>query len=110
MRPSLDIRDAMTAQIAIAAIQTQRSWDDAVIDVGVEALEYAKANAPWADRTGMARQGLDVDVNTAGNQITLTLFHTAPHGKWLETIQGGQLAIIMPTLERYGEEIRRRIE
>ena len=111
MNPSLVIsRNTMSAAIALAIIDTQQYWDEVVLDVGVEALEYAKANAPWTDRTGMAREGLDVDVDTTGQQITLTMYHTMDYGQWLETSQGGRLAIIMPTLEKYGQEIKRRIE
>lgn len=110
MRPSLNFRDGMSAQIAIAAIRTEQSWEDTVLDVAVEALDYAKTAAPWADRTGAAREGLDVDVDKVSGEIVLTMFHTVEYGQWLETIQAGQLAIIMPTLELYGPEIKRRIE
>ncbi|MGX9924108.1 hypothetical protein ACWIG4_30140 [Streptomyces sp. NPDC002248] len=101
----------MSAALGVAAVErTKHNWADTVLDVGVEALEYAKANAPWEDRTGDARDGLDVDVDDSGNTIVLSLFHTVDYGQWLETIQNGRFAIIMPTLEIYGQEIKRRIE
>lgn len=64
-------------------------------------LEYARANAPWADRTGDARNGLQVDVYTEGNSVILDLYHTIDYGLWLEVIQNGAFAIIMPTLENF---------
>lgn len=62
-------------------------------------LSYARSNAPWGDRTGMARAGLGTDVYRDGLNVELVLFHTVDYGLWLETIQSGRFATIMPTLE-----------
>jgi Bacteriophage HK97-gp10, putative tail-component len=70
-------------------------------------LASAKDNAPWADRTGAARQGLETEVTDEGDVIVVTLMHTVDYGQWLETIQSGRFAIIMPTLEQYAAEIHR---
>jgi hypothetical protein len=64
-----------------------------------EILAYAQDNAPWADRTGDARAGLDVEVYEEAGEVYLDLFHTVEYGQWLETIQDGAFATIMPTLE-----------
>ena len=64
-------------------------------------LEYAKSNAPWEDRTGDARNGLEVLVEEDGEEVSLTLYHTVEYGVWLETIQSGEFAIILPTLELF---------
>lgn len=78
-------------------------WDDVVLEAfrseaqGVEA--EARQNAPWADRTGMARSGLEATVKNDNGEIIMMLAHTAEHGLWLEVIQAGRFAIIMPTLE-----------
>lgn len=75
---------------------------------GKEKVElYAKMNAPWSDRTGSAREGLTADVYLEGSEVVLELAHTADYGLWLEIIQDGQFAIIMPTLEALGPEIIR---
>lgn len=103
-------RDTITPFLAVAAISSRQGWEDTILDVGVEALAWAKANAPWDDRTGAARAGLDVDVDSSRNDITLTLFHTVDYGEWLETRWSGRYAIIMPTLEKFGPEIKRRLE
>ena len=75
---------------------------------GRERVEnYAKSNAPWVDRTGTARDGLTASVYEDWGEIVLELAHTAEHGYWLELIQSGHFAIIMPTLEALGPEIIR---
>lgn len=68
-------------------------------------VEDAKQNAPWSDNTGSAREGLDADLSSAGDVYTITLFHTVDYGQWLETIQSGRFAIIMPTIEKWAPEI-----
>lgn len=72
-------------------------------------LDDAKANAPWADRTGAAREGLEVDVDNEGGEVVVTLMHTVEYGIWLETIQSGRFAIIMPTLEKYAVEVQKAV-
>lgn len=74
------------------------------VELGVRILEYAKQNAPWEDRTGDARRLLDVDVQQDGDNIVIQLYHQVDYGLWLEVIQSGRFAIIMPTLERFAGE------
>lgn len=65
---------------------------------------YAKANAPWQDRTGEARAGLTGLSVAAADLVTVYLYHQADHGKWLEIARGGPYQIILPTLTaHYGE-------
>lgn len=110
MIPSFIIRDGMSAALAVAVVDARHDWEDTVLEVAQEALEFAKQQASWADRTGEARAGLDVEVDGNREEIVLTMFHTVEYGQWLETIQNGRFAVIMPTLELYGPEIKRRIE
>lgn len=100
----------MSTALAMAVHRARRDWEDTALDVAQEALEFAKEQASWADRSGDAREGLDVDVESSGDGIVLTLFHTVDYGQWLETIQNGRFAVIMPTLELYAPELKRRIE
>lgn len=73
---------------------------------GKETVEsYAKMNAPWEDQTGNARNGLTASVFEEGGEIVLELAHTVDYGYWLEVIQDGRFAIIMPTLEAVGPEV-----
>ncbi len=72
-----------------------------MLKVASNSLDYAKANAPWEDRTGDARAGLNVDLQTDGESIVMSLFHTVDYGLWLEVIESGKFAIIMPTLQDF---------
>lgn len=80
-------------------------WDEVAASAFERAadmiLSAAQADAPWTDRTGAARSGLDVTVESSGGVVILELFHTVDYGLWLEVIQNGRFATIMPTLERY---------
>jgi hypothetical protein len=66
---------------------------------------YAQENAPWADRTGEARAGLTAEVDADRGNVYVSLFHTVEYGRWLETIQAGRFAIIMPTIEQFSNEV-----
>lgn len=79
-------------------------WDEVALEAFQEAqnevADTARGLAPWEDRTGDARAGLTaLAVNDHGD-VVLTLFHTVEYGLWLEVIQNGRFASIMPTLER----------
>lgn len=74
-------------------------------DMADEVVAYAQDNAPWSDITGEARNGLTAEVYDQGGEVVLDLVHTVDYGVWLETIQNGRFAIIMPTLERFAPEI-----
>jgi len=92
---------SLAVGLAEADIEVVKQMEEVMLAVATRSLEYAKANAPWTDRTGDARRGLDVAVDNDGNAITLQLFHTVDYGLWLEVIQSGRFAIIMPTLQGY---------
>lgn len=71
-----------------------------------KAEQLARSGAPWADRTGAARQGLRAFVETGGDTATLYLVHSVFYGIFLElgTRFMGPRPIIVPTLETlYGE-------
>lgn len=70
-----------------------------------EVEAYAKANAPWEDRTGMAREGLTASVYEEGGEIVLELAHSVDYGVYLELKDDGRYAIILPTLEALGPRI-----
>jgi hypothetical protein len=83
--------------------EEMRAW-------GRDAVAYMKANAPWSDRTGEARAGLDYSIDEAGADTTIYLFHSVSYGKWLEIRWNGRYAIILPTIEALGHELNHRIE
>jgi len=80
-------------------------WDEIAAEAfktaASEILGHAREDAPWEDRTGDARRGLDTKVVNDHGEVVLTLFHTVEYGLWLEVIQNGRFATIMPTLEQY---------
>lgn len=73
---------------------------------GAEEIEWtAQMNAPWSDITGAARAGLIAEVYNDWGVAVIELAHSVDYGIWLELIQDGRFAIIMPTLEALGPEI-----
>ena len=84
-------------------------WDEVAykaFDQAKDQVEsYARDNAPWEDRTGDARAGLTAEVMNNDGEIVMLLFHTVTYGRWLETIQNGNFAIILPTLEAMGPRV-----
>lgn len=89
-------------------------WDqvamEAFQDASNDVKQEAQDNAPWEDQTGDARSGLDTAVENDHGEIVLTLFHTVEYGLWLEVIQNGRFAIIMPTLEHSAPKIFQNAE
>ena len=61
-----------------------------------------KQDAPWADKTGMARRTLLVEVEQDDKKIALVFSHGVPYGKYLELSNGGRYAIVGPTIVKSG--------
>ena len=95
------LEDSLAVALAGAPVEVYQQAEELMLEVAKDVLAYAKANAPWQDRTGDARRGLDVGVESDGDSIILQLYHTVDYGLWLEVIENGQYAIIMPTLQGY---------
>jgi len=103
----LFIRNSMAHGIAIAAVEVPHHLEEEVLNVATDALAYAQDNAPWEDRTGDARAGLDADVRMEGEVIVWEMSHSVDYGLYLETRWNGKFAIIMPTLEMFAPQIGR---
>lgn len=69
-----------------------------------------RANAPWEDRTGDARDGLGWSLDESLTAPTVYLFHSVSYGVWLEVRWSGKYAIIVPTIEEFGPELIRMLE
>jgi hypothetical protein len=67
-----------------------------------QAVAHMRTNAPWTDRTGNARSGLDGIVFRQGGGWVMNLFGRAPYQIWLEVKNQGRYAIITPTIQRWG--------
>lgn len=74
-------------------------------NIAANAADHAQSTAPWNDITGNARRGLHAELVKEPGAIILRLAHTVDYGKWLETIQDGKYAVIMPTLEKIGPQL-----
>lgn len=107
MRASMTVRDAIGPVLAYKVVTTALHVTEAFRSGEARVEAYAKLNAPWTDQTGMARAGLTASVGVDGGEVVLTLAHSVDYGIWLELIQDGSYAIIMPTLEALGPEILR---
>lgn len=104
------IADTLTVPIMrLSADGLGTAVQDALLTEAANMEQYAQDNAPWADRTGEARAGLTAEVDHDKGNVYVSLFHTADYGQWLEVIQSGRFAIIMPTLEQFANEIFDRV-
>lgn len=106
-RSGMLILDTLGPALNIMVVRTAVNVSEAMGEGAVELQAYAQANAPWADQTGAARDGLVTDVFEEGGEIVIELSHSVDYGVWLELIQNGNFAIIMPTLEALGPRILR---
>jgi hypothetical protein len=71
---------------------------------------WMKANAPWTDRTGNARQTLSVEVRMFATQVVIWMSHGVTYGKYLELAYGGQYAVIGPALDQFAPAIWNDVE
>ena len=76
-----------------------RFRDSVCLKYAVEAEQYAKANAPWTDRTGEARKTLKGYVIDEEQAVGFGIAHRKEYGKQLETARDGKYAILKPTIE-----------
>ena len=84
-------------------------WDAVALEAFQAATDdivsYAQDHAPWEDRTGDAREGIEASASEDHGDVVMLLGHTVEYGLWLEVIRNGRFAIIMPTLETQGPRI-----
>lgn len=98
-------KDTISPALAYAVTNVSSEVTERTRQAAHAVEQDAKANAPWADRTGAARAGLYADVYEEGGEIVLELGHSVDYGQWLELIQDGQYAIILPTLEKMASSV-----
>lgn len=68
---------------------------------GVQAVVYAKQNAPWTDRTGNARKSIHSETSSDGMSVSVGIGEW--YGKHLETSYGGRYRIVDPAVFSYGK-------
>lgn len=72
-----------------------------------KAEAYARANAPWTDRTSNARNGLFAKAERDRPHYRIIIAHSVPYGIWLEVRFSGRYAIIRPTVDAIGPDVMR---
>lgn len=75
----------------------------AIADYLAPVLEsYAKEHAPWTDRTGNARQGLQGFVEEVSQTIVdIYITHRMSYGIYLEVAHAGRFSVIWPTIQAH---------
>lgn len=95
------LEDTLTLALEDIGPKLMAEVEAEALELAGEILDYARSNAPWEDRTGAARAGLDIAVQQDVDAIVIQLYHTVDYGLWLEVIENGHFSIIMPTLELF---------
>lgn len=97
----------MVANVATLQPKIRRAIRAAMDYHATRAVAYARANAPWTDRTSNARNGLFSTVGYArGNNVfVMVIGHSVPYGIWLEVRFAGRFAIIRPTVDHVGPQV-----
>jgi hypothetical protein len=67
-----------------------------------EIQNWMRSNAPWTDRTGNARQGLNTQVEGSQDEIALFFAHGVFYGIFLELRNSGRYAVVNPALDHWG--------
>lgn len=101
--------DALAARVQTYIVELDDNVNRALTDVAIDIQGYGQQYHVWQNRTFAAEQSLAADVVTNGHIHTLTFSHGVYYGIYLETMQGGRFAIIMPTLQAYYAVIMNRL-
>jgi hypothetical protein len=67
-----------------------------------EIQNWMRSNAPWTDRTGNARQGLNTQIEGSREEIALLFAHGVFYGIFLELRNSGHYAVVNPALDHWG--------
>ena len=66
---------------------------------------YAKQNAPWTDRSGRARLGLNSYTEKTPFGYRLIIAHGVDYGIWLELAHEKKYAILNETIQQHTNDI-----
>lgn len=81
---------------AVAAVTDRRAAETQV---------WLRRNAPWTDRTGVARQGLFAIANHGKTFEEIFMAYSVTYGIWLEVANDRRFAIISPAIRIHGEAL-----
>lgn len=78
---------------------------------GAQMEAEAKVEAPWTDRTGLARQGLFGEAREFGDDtLRVRLSHTMEYGTYLELANSGKYQVLEPTVQRHAPDFFQDVE
>lgn len=101
------VRDDITPNLRDLPSKIRQQISREFADEAPQVQSYAQRNAPWKDRTGDARAGLKAEF--VGDRFierqAIRVSHSVPYGIFLEVRNGGQYAIIVPTIIAEGDRI-----
>ena len=66
---------------------------------------WMKANAPWVDRTGNARQSLWAVASREGHNVIIEMGYGVIYAIYLEYANGGRYSVIQPALDEWGGQL-----
>lgn len=70
-----------------------------------EIEKYAQENAPWEDQSGDARRGLHSVFRKGRDVFEIDLGYSVDYGFFLENHNGGEYAIVTPTLRLFAPQM-----
>jgi hypothetical protein len=99
--------DRMAAEMEGVGEAVHKARKVAAERLGNKMYAYATFNAPWKDRTLDARLKLRHRVvhDDSNHRSTIILAHGVEYGIHLESMKGGEFAIIMPTIVKFAAEV-----
>jgi hypothetical protein len=100
---------ALINQLRTFNARADRAITAATVFHAGRAVSYARANAPWTDRTTNARNGLFARAERDAPVYRIVVGHSVPYGVWLEVRWAGRYAIIRPTIDHEGPELMKTV-
>lgn len=99
--------DALSEGLFNYGKRVERATHEGMEELAKEMVTWAQENAPWEDRTTDARKGLQAVVITNGSRTVIWFGHGGEihYGIWLETMQGGRFAIVLPTVLQFAPRV-----
>lgn len=96
--------DTLTPNLATFVVKANFAIRAGAVRMANDMEQWARDNAPWNDRTGDARAGLEAEAEHMGFRQEITIHHTVEYGIWLEVRWNGRYAIIGPTVEHFAQQ------
>ena len=94
---------AMAGRVVALGANAERETEALYGRVSLEGQQFAQINAPWTNRTGMARATLQGTAEGSGFSGVMTLAHGMDYGVWLELANQGRYAILPDALQHMAQ-------